>query len=173
MIGMDGTIHQYITYIYIKHIKFFLQRTIHTNVDKHNKANKGTHRQPTTIQESNKPINQQSNNPKIQKSNKPTNKPQATSLLLFFNLHWSFQFWCWCHHAFCGEKFIFSSLVIATTINSITTRNATTTMTSNNHHHIDKRGKSQQGHKETTTTTKNKQQQQDHQYDGVLMKASS
>ena len=115
------------------------------------------------------------NNPRIQQTNKPTiqQSKNPKSLLLFFNLHWSFQFWCWCHHAFCGEKFIFSSLVIATTINNITTRNATTTMTSNNHHHIDKRGKSQQGHKETTTTTKNKQQQQDHQYDGVLMKASS
>ena len=115
--------------IYIKHEHQFLseQSTSKlTSTSRSNKANKRTHRQPTTIQQ----------------SNKPTKKPQATrnKLVTFFDLNWSFQFGCWCHHVSCGEIFICSSLVIATTINNITTRNARITTTSNNHYHIDKRG---------------------------------
>ena len=86
MIGMDGT---------KKNPHPPKNTFLQNNVDKHNKANKKTHRQPTTIQQSNKPINQQLKNRTIPKSQNLTNqqtnhKPQACCFLLIsigvFNL---------------------------------------------------------------------------------------
>ena len=63
-------------------------RTVHINVDKHNKANKKTHSQPTRIQQSNNPTIQQTKN----QSNKQTNhNPQVYCFLSIFE----FQIWCW------------------------------------------------------------------------------
>ena len=100
-----------------------------TSTSRSTKQTKEQRGKQTTIEQSKEPTTQQANNPTSQQANKPKSQ-QATRLFLFLHLlHWSFQFQCWCHHVFCRETFVCSSIAIAATINNIITTKAKITTT--------------------------------------------